>query len=604
MNPVIAGAKLGFKRSTLQNIEKQLHALLAERATLEKAVDEAQTEEDLNAVEAQIEEKQQAVDQLEQEKTTLEADIAELEEVVQRSNDKKPKGVERSVNSNESEVREGINAYVKSKGQVRDMEGFKSVNGEAIIPEELLALQKAPEDIVDLSKYVKNVSVSTASGSYPIIKKSGSRMATVEELQQNPELAKPTISEIDFKVATYRGYIPIAQEVIDDAYADVVGIIAEEIRDQELNTKNKRIADVLKSAPTATIANVDALLTLINKNIKKYYAVTLYVSASLFNALDQLKDNNGRYLMQDDITSPTGKSFKGKHMVVLDDNVIGAKDGDMVGFVGDAKQFCTFFNRKQASVKWIDNDIYGQLLAGYIRFDVQKTDENAGFYITYTGTPGSEVTTGAGKALEGPTTTTTETPTPTPQAASLRLVKTGDVTTRSDNTLDGATIDAQGNVTNKRAFNYKAGEAKTVLFMPAGVTEMEFTSTNKHHNILVGSDDAQENGVGISFRDALKQYYNLALGTTGTLGEVKNVTKVTNEHTPAVGTKYKVVSDADKVTISFYDTNAYKEWFTLDKKTITDVQWYKPRLGAIGGISPSNETSTKILGEAKIKTAN
>lgn len=247
---------------------------------------------------------------------------------------------------------------------------------------------------------------------------------------------------------------------------------------------------------------------------------------------------------------------------------------------------------------------------GKARFDGKATDIEGFVLVKISGTSNF---IGGNKAKRSKTNqnsgggTAAEQETPAQPTATLRLVKTGDVTTRADNTVDGATIDAQGNITNKRAFSYSAGAVKTVLYMPKDVTEMEFTTTNKHHNILVASDDAQENGVGVSFRDnGLKQYYNLALGTEGTLGTVKNVETVTNEHTPAIGTKYKVVSNADKVTLSFYDTsaNAYKEWFSLDKKTITDIQWHTPRLGVIGGISPSNETQTKILGTVQIKTAN
>lgn len=55
----------------------------------------------------------------------------------------------------------------------------------------MLAVQKKPEDVVDLGNYVKNVSVNSSSGKYPVIAKSGSKMSTVAELEQNPELSKP-----------------------------------------------------------------------------------------------------------------------------------------------------------------------------------------------------------------------------------------------------------------------------------------------------------------------------------------------------------------------------------------------------------------------------
>ena len=38
-----------------------------------------------------------------------------------------------------------------------------------------------------------------------------------------------------------------------------------------------------------------------------------------------------------------------------------------------------YFDRKQTTVAWIDNQIYGKLLAGVVRYDVKKTDTEAGF---------------------------------------------------------------------------------------------------------------------------------------------------------------------------------------------------------------------------------
>lgn len=209
-------------------------------------------------------------------------------------------------------------------------------------------------------------------------------MIAVAELAKNPELAKPTFVEVNYDIETYRGYIPVSQEAIDDADYDVAGLIAEDIRDQDLNTKNAQIAAIFKSAAPKAVTGLDGIVTLLNTGFKQVYTVKFYVSSSLFNELDLLKDGNGRYLLQDDITVASGKRIKGREVVVLDDDMIGNAEGDLVGFVGDAKEFCTLFNRKQASVKWTDNDIYGQLLAGFVRFDVEKVDDQAGYYITYT----------------------------------------------------------------------------------------------------------------------------------------------------------------------------------------------------------------------------
>ena len=42
-------------------------------------------------------------------------------------------------------------------------------------------------------------------------------MASVEELEKNPALAKPDFTDVPWKVKTYRGAIHLHNEAIDDA---------------------------------------------------------------------------------------------------------------------------------------------------------------------------------------------------------------------------------------------------------------------------------------------------------------------------------------------------------------------------------------------------
>lgn len=353
---------------------------------LETSIEEANTEEERSVVDEEITKFTEEKEAHEERKSELETELGELRgkmKEYEKAPEKREKEKDMGKRSEEiEEARSAINAFVKSKGQVREG-GFKEVDAGILIPVEILAPQEKPEDIVDLKNYVKNVSVNSASGKYPVIAKSGSKMSTVEELEQNPELSKPKISNIDYSIATRRGYIPISQEAIDDADYDVTGLIRDEINDQSRNTRNTDIATVLKSATAKSVTGLDGLKDLVNKEIKKVYPVKFIISASLYAELDKLKDKNGRYLLQDSITSLSGKMLFGKEVIVLDDEMI-AGAGELKGFVGDPKSFCAFFDRKQTSVEWVDNQIYGKLLAGVVRYDVKKTDADAGFYITYT----------------------------------------------------------------------------------------------------------------------------------------------------------------------------------------------------------------------------
>jgi HK97 family phage major capsid protein len=387
-NPVIVAAKLKHKRSALDVKVTEIKEANERSQALLRAIDDATTEEELETVEMSVEDIQAELTAKEEEKSNLEKEIEALEAELEASNQKDPnqtndpEGGQRKMKKGNEEVREGIKAYVRSKGQERA--GFTSVEGGALIPEELLAPQEAPADVLDLSKLVNVVPVSSGAGKYPVIKKSGSKMVSTAELAANPELAKPVITEVPYDIETYRGYIPVSQEAIEDADYDVTGLIASEIADQELNTKNAAIAAVLKTATAKAVTGLDGIKAVFNKDIKKVYNVKAVLSSSLFNALDTLKDSDGRYLLQTDVTVESGKKLFGKEVVVLDDDMIGNADGDLKGFIGDPKAAVTLFDRKRASVKWVDNDVYGELLAGFVRFDVEKTDAEAGFYVTYT----------------------------------------------------------------------------------------------------------------------------------------------------------------------------------------------------------------------------
>ena len=289
-----------------------------------------------------------------------------------------------------SEETEAFLNYVKSKGAQRD--NVTSVEAQPIIPEDIkYQPEELPETFVDLKKFVNVQPVTTASGSHPILNPAQETMVSVEELAKNPELASPKFTDIDYKVKTYRGQIPVSQEALDDSEANLANIIAKNNARQAVNTTNKYIADVMKSFAAVDTANLDDIKQIINVDIDPAYNLSLVVSQSFYQALDTLKDKNGQYLLKQDITSPTGTVLFGRPVFIIKDELFGVK-GDKKAFIGDLNYAVFFADRKQASVKWVENEIYGQILAAYMRFDVKKGVEEAGRFLTYTGTAGDVVT--------------------------------------------------------------------------------------------------------------------------------------------------------------------------------------------------------------------
>lgn len=308
------------------------------------------------------------------------------DELEEEKKKKQPLGGKRSMSrkvlDNTNDEVKGFLDYVRSKGAQRD--NVTSVEAQPLIPEDIkYQPEELPETFVDLKKFVNVQPVTTAAGSHPILNPAQETMVSVEELAKNPELAKPTFTEVDYKIATYRGQIPVSQESLDDSEADLAGIIARNNQRQAVNTTNKMIADVMKSFTAKSISDIDAIKAIINVEIDPAYNLSLVVSQSFYQALDTLKDKNGQYLLKQDITSATGTTLFGRPVFIIKDELLGAK-GDAKAFVGDLKYAISFFDRKQATVKWVENEIYGQILAAYMRFDVKKGVEEAGMFLTYT----------------------------------------------------------------------------------------------------------------------------------------------------------------------------------------------------------------------------
>lgn len=299
--------------------------------------------------------------------------------------DKKDKEEKRSMevilNDKKETYTRSINQFIRTKGEKRD--GLTTVGAEAVIPvDRITKPEKQPETVVDLRQHVGRVPVTTGTGSYPILRANKNKMISVAELAKNPALANPEFTKVNYEIETYRGYIPVSQESLDDSDIDLGGLVAESIQRQSLNTSNAEIAAKLQTATAKTVTTIDDLKDIVNVAIDPAYNVKFIASQSFFNELDKMKDNDGRYLLQQDVTVASGYKLLGREVVVMADDVIGKTAGDKVAFVGDPSLFAKYFDRQQASVRWVDNDVYGQLLAGFIRFDVEVADTAAGFYVT------------------------------------------------------------------------------------------------------------------------------------------------------------------------------------------------------------------------------
>ncbi|MBB6604486.1 phage major capsid protein, partial [Bacillus pumilus] len=233
------------KRQTAINTKiKEAH----QRAEEDK-LDEAKTiKDEITSLKAEIETMTEKLKELE------ELAGMETEEITEGARGVKT-GEERSLQLSTPQVRldKGIEeqrrsfeTFLRTRGEVRD--GLTTEGAAAVIPIEVITTpQKTPEDIVDLAEFVNKVNVTAPSGSYPVLENTETELVSVAELEKNPELANPKFNNIEWKVETYRGQLAISQESIDDAGVDLTALVADHLQQVKRNTRNTKIAGVLKT---------------------------------------------------------------------------------------------------------------------------------------------------------------------------------------------------------------------------------------------------------------------------------------------------------------------------------------------------------------------
>lgn len=309
----------------------------------------------------------------------LEGEIRSNEETIAML--KELEGGPRS-NDNNDDVNErtALNTYLHTRDA--STAGLKTSDAAVTIPESIVYNpENEVKTVTDLSQLVTQFTATTASGKYPILKKATAALHTVDELAKNPDLAKPEFEEVDWKVDTYRGAIPLSQESIDDSAVDLVGIVAKNANEQKINTTNTAISTVLKGFTAKTATTLDDLKHILNVDLDPAYGRTIVCSQSFYQWLDTLKDGNGQYLLHAPITESSPATLLGVNVHVVEDTLLGAS-GEMHAFVGDLARAVLYANRKDIQVRWVDNEIYGQYLQVVTRFGTKAADKSAGYFVT------------------------------------------------------------------------------------------------------------------------------------------------------------------------------------------------------------------------------
>ena len=369
-------------KEKIKEAKEKYNSLVHERSALLENANKATEAKDLHEIRSQISDKNKA---LEETKAEIE-DLENLQTEEKRSFEPEVKGPHHRGGGSTVNKRDAINKYLHTR-DLTDVQqaGVVSNDAEVLIPvDQEYVPKKEVNTVVDLAQLVTKTKVTTASGNYPILKRATGKLHTVEELAKNPDLGKPEFEKVEWKVATYRGAIPLSQESIDDSAADLTSIVSQNAEEQRINTTNDAISAQLKGFTAKTVAedNVDGLKHILNVDLDPAYNRAFVASQSFFNYLDTLKDKNGRYMLTDSISSGAAKgNILGCSVYVVNDELLG-KSGEAHAFLGDLSRAILYADRTETTVKWYDDNIYGMYLGLALRFGVSTADSKAGYFLS------------------------------------------------------------------------------------------------------------------------------------------------------------------------------------------------------------------------------
>lgn len=256
----------------------------------------------------------------------------------------------------------------------------------------------------DLEMYVNVEPVKTLSGSRVIeVDADSTPWQDVDEGEEFPEEETPKFRLIKYKIGKKGGILKTTRELLMDSAANILAYLNKWIAKKSRATRNAAILKKLKEITAGKeieVSSFDDFKDVFNVKLDASIAQSsiILTNQSGFNYLDKLKDKDGNYILQPDVTDKTKKLLFGEYPVhKVSNKTLKSKDvlkggtGDdkdsVIGvkhpvYMGDMKEAITLFDREKITVELSTEagDLWAKDLTGIKvrdRFDVQSVDETA-----------------------------------------------------------------------------------------------------------------------------------------------------------------------------------------------------------------------------------
>lgn len=261
-------------------------------------------------------------------------------------------------------------------------------NAGLTIPEDIqLQIRTLTRSFASLESLVNVENVTTSHGSRVYEKLAD--ITPLKDLDDESALIgdndDPELTVVKYLIHRYAGITTVTNTLLKDTVDNIIQWLVKWAAKKDVVTRNAKILEVMGKAPKKpTISKFDDIKDLENNTLDPAIESTssFLTNQSGYNVLSKLKDANGRYLMQPDVTQPDRYLIDGKPVFRIADKWLPDVSGSHPLYFGDLKQGITLFDRQQMQ---IDTTNVGAgsfehdttKLRFIDRFDVQLIDDGA-----------------------------------------------------------------------------------------------------------------------------------------------------------------------------------------------------------------------------------
>lgn len=221
-----------------------------------------------------------------------------------------------------------------------------------IVPQDIQTrINELMRTLNDLSQYIRVETVNTLSGSRVLEKDEDMiPFAVVDEYGEIQEIDNPKFTPVTYKLVKRAGFLPLTNELLKDTDQNILGYVSNWIAKKHVVTKNSLIIAILNSLSKKDLKDIKAIKKVLNVDLDPAISLssTIITNQDGFQWLDEQEDGNQRPLLQDDITQPGKKLFKGRPIVVVSNRTLPSTGTSTIKapfIVGNFKELMVMFNR-------------------------------------------------------------------------------------------------------------------------------------------------------------------------------------------------------------------------------------------------------------------